>query len=101
MHAHHSASTGDFSASRFVRGAIDGGRVSLDAPLEVDHVPPAADLGLFSDKRLVVLGGYGETSRSGGQQHQWRSMWDAFRQYGDGSPPPKEEIERSRGCKYC
>ena len=27
-------------------------------------------------------------------------MWEAFKQYGDGADPPKEEIERSRGCNY-
>ena len=61
-----------------------------------DESSPLTDLGLFADKKLVILGGYG--AASGGQQ--WRSMWDAFKNYGDGSDPPKEEIERSRGCNY-
>ena len=56
---------------------------------------PLADLSKYVDKHLVVLGGYG--TGGGGQ---WRSIWDAFRQYGDGSDPPKEQIERSRGCNY-
>ena len=56
---------------------------------------PLADLSKYDDKHLVVLGGYG--TGGGGQ---WRSIWDAFRQYGDGSDPPKEQIERSRGCNY-
>ena len=50
---------------------------------------PLADLALFCDKRLIVLGGFGSTGASHHSQ-QWRSMWDAFKQYGDGSDPPKE-----------
>ena len=45
----------------------------------------------------MVLGGFGP---SGGTQSQWRSMWDAFKQYGDGGRPPKEEFEKARGCNY-
>ena len=75
----------------------DAGGVYNDATAATT---PLDDLALFVDKKLVVLGGYGASggSSSGGQQ--WRSMWDAFKNYGDGSDPPKEEIERSRGCNY-
>ena len=68
--------------------AVDCASAQASSPLD--------DLSLFADKKFVVLGGYGAQS---GQQ-QWRSMWDAWKQYGDGLDPPKEEIERSRGCNY-
>ena len=70
-----------------------------------EEVPPPSspmdDLAVFADKRLVIVGGYG----SGGAllaNQQWRSMWDAFKMYGGsgGGDPPKEEIERSKGCNY-
>ena len=43
-----------------------------------ESASPLEDLALFVDKKLVVLGGYGSSN------NQWRSMWDAFKQYGDG-----------------
>lgn len=58
-----------------------------------------ADLAIFEGKRLVVVGGYG-TGSSGSSSMQWRSMWEAFVQYGESSKPAKEEIERARGCNY-
>ena len=61
---------------------------------------PLEDLAdVLIEKKLVIVGGYGAGASSQNSQ-QWRSMWDAFKQYGDGSDPPKEEIERSRGCNY-
>ena len=66
---------------------------------------PLADLESFFEKQLVIVGGFGAGSSQGpvgGKAQQWRSMWDAFKQYGDGGDPAKEEIERARGCNhYC
>ena len=56
-----------------------------------------ADLSVFEGKRLVIIGGFGTGSAA---STQWRSMWEAFVQYGDGGKPAKEEIERARGCNY-
>ena len=69
------------------------------------HADPLADLESFFEKQLVIVGGFGAGSSQGpvgGKAQQWRSMWDAFKQYGDGGDPAKEEIERARGCNhYC
>ena len=72
-----------------------------DAQAEAD---PLADLESFFEKQLVIVGGFGASGQgpAGGKAQQWRSMWDAFKQYGDGGDPAKEEIERARGCNhYC
>jgi hypothetical protein len=53
-----------------------------------DDSDPLADLALFAEKELVMVGGFGTSSAP--QSQQWRSMWDAFKQYGDGGDPPKE-----------
>ena len=71
---------------------------------EVQEADPLADLESFFEKQLVIVGGFGVSSQgpAGGKAQQWRSMWDAFKQYGDGGDPAKEEIERARGCNhYC
>ena len=44
---------------------------------------PTEDLAMFTDKRLVILGGFGTSGGLQGNQ-QWKSMWDAFRNYGTG-----------------
>jgi hypothetical protein len=55
-------------------------------------------LAAFASSRLVVAGGFGS---DGSGPQQWRSMWDAFKQYStESSDPSKEEIERSLGCNY-
>ena len=71
---------------------------------EAKEADPLADLESFFEKQLVIVGGFGASSQgpAGGKAQQWRSMWDAFKQYGDGGDPAKEEIERARGCNhYC
>ena len=72
---------------------------------EAAEADPLADLESFFEKQLVIVGGFGAGSSQGpvgGKAQQWRSMWDAFKQYGDGGDPAKEEIERARGCNhYC
>ena len=40
------------------------------------------DLAVFEGKRLVLVGGFG-TGASGTVGTQWRSLWEAFKQYGD------------------
>ena len=70
---------------------------------EGEEADPLADLESFLEKQLVILGGFGATKQGhASKAQQWRSIWDAFKQYGDGSDPAKEEIEHSRGCNhYC
>ena len=58
---------------------------------------PLADLATLYDKKLVVCGGFGTEATD---VAQWRSMWAAFKQYGDGDDPPREELECARGCSY-
>ena len=58
---------------------------------------PLADLSTLYDKKLVVCGGFGTEATD---VAQWRSMWAAFKQYGDGDDPPREELECARGCSY-
>ena len=67
---------------------------------EAEEADPLADLELFFEKQLVIVGGFGASQAHAGKAQQWRSMWDAFKQYGDGSDPAKEEIECARSCNH-
>ncbi|KAL1516022.1 hypothetical protein AB1Y20_002635 [Prymnesium parvum] len=82
------------------RRSAAAARAAPAEPAEPAH-PALAALALFDSKRLAVLGGFGAPAvAAGGGAAHWRSLWEAYKQYAEGGRPPKEEIERSRGCNY-
>ena len=65
------------SKNQLIVTAIDGGTVTLDRPLELDHVPPRADLSVWvanTTRNVVVDSENREVARRGGDRQLFHEV---------------------------